>query len=57
MDVDIGDGASAGLSAPSMVRMKLFTLDHRLIIRKLGHLTKADARNVEYTLQELLRLD
>lgn len=55
LDVEIEDGVSAGLSAPSIVRMKLFTLDHRLILRKLGRLTKADARKVEHSLKDLLR--
>lgn len=54
LDVEIDDGASAGLSVPSIVRMKLFTLDHRLIIRKLGRLTEADARKIQHSLAELL---
>lgn len=56
LDVKIGDVARAGLTVPSIVRMKLFTLDHRLILRKLGHLTKADAREVQHTLEQLLRV-
>ena len=55
LDVAIEDGASAGLSAPSIVRMKLFTLDHRLILRKIGRLGEADARKVEHSLKKLLR--
>jgi mRNA interferase MazF len=31
LDVAIGDLAVAGLPSPSLVRMKLFTLDHALI--------------------------
>lgn len=35
-DVNISDLNSTGLSSASIVRMKLFTLDNRLIIRKAG---------------------
>lgn len=41
-DVLITDLASAGLSAESVVRMKLFTLDRALIQRKTGRLGKRD---------------
>ena len=34
LDVPISDLVAAGLPAPSVVRMKLFTLDHRFIITK-----------------------
>lgn len=54
LDVPIGDGQSAGLRAPSMVRMKLFTLDNRLIIRKAGALAVGDAGAVALSLQKLL---
>ena len=36
LDTPIAKGADAGLEAPSIVRMKLFTLDHRLTARKIG---------------------
>ncbi len=32
----------AGLPAPSLIRLKLFTLDHRLIRGKLGWLSESD---------------
>jgi mRNA interferase MazF len=54
LDVAISDGKSAGLSAPSTVRMKLFTLDHRLILRKAGLLAPRDRRNVQKSLAALL---
>jgi len=41
-DVLITDLASAGLSAESVMRMKLFTLDRALIQRKIGRLGKRD---------------
>lgn len=54
LDVPISDGKSAGLSASSIVRMKLFTLDHRLILRKAGRLARADKHEVLRSLQSLL---
>jgi mRNA interferase MazF len=41
-DVNISDLNSTGLSSASIVRMKLFTLDNRLIIRKAGILAHSD---------------
>lgn len=54
LDVFIGDLASAGLSSPSLVRMKLFTLDHRLIVRRAGRLAGGDAKQVRQALKSLL---
>lgn len=54
LDVAIGDGKSAGLSSPSTVRMKLFTLDHRLILRKAGRLARRDRQDVIESLKSLL---
>ena len=36
LDVPLTDLAAAGLPAPSVVRMKLFTLDDRLVERRRG---------------------
>jgi mRNA interferase MazF len=41
-DVPITDGESAGLSAPSLVRWKLFTLDASMVIRRAGSLGTDD---------------
>lgn len=46
LDCPLGDLAAAGLPAPSMVRFKLFTLDHRLVRGELGRLAEADRANV-----------
>jgi len=54
LDVPITDVPSAGLMASSVVRMKLFTLDHRLILRKAGNLARADRRAVLNSLKQLL---
>ena len=48
---------AAGLPSPSVVRMKLFTLDHRLILRKTGQLSQEDRITVVESLNRLLALD
>lgn len=42
LDMEIKNLKSAGLPVQSIVRMKLFTLDHQLILNKLGKLAKED---------------
>jgi len=54
LDVEINDLDSAGLSSASMVRMKLFTLDHPLILRKIGQLSKGDSYQVDLAVKKLL---
>ena len=44
----------AGLRVPCIVRLKLFTLDNRLLIRTLGRLTEADAARVQDFLRDSL---
>ena len=46
LDCTLSDLAQAGLPAPSKVRFKLFTLDHRLVKGQLGSLSQADGRTV-----------
>jgi mRNA interferase MazF len=55
-DIQIKDIEAAGLTSPSIIRMKLFTLDHRLILKKLGLLHRADQRTVENSLTLLFNL-
>lgn len=55
LDVPIADLTRAGLPSPSLVRMKLFTLDHQLVLSKVGRLGIEDALNVRRTLARLLR--
>jgi mRNA interferase MazF len=50
LDVPVGDLATAGLPAPSVVRMKLFTLDDRLVERKAGALASKDSAAVARSL-------
>ena len=47
----IRDYETAGLKIPCLVRLKLFTLDNRLILRKIGHLTHNDANQIEVQLR------
>jgi mRNA-degrading endonuclease toxin of MazEF toxin-antitoxin module len=54
LDIEIQDLDSAGLPSPSMIRMKLFTLDEKLIIRKAGKLTSPDQARVIEALRQLL---
>jgi len=46
LDTEIDDLAAAGLSHPAVVRMKLFTLDERGVLRKSGALAPADVAAV-----------
>ena len=54
LDVEIDDLDTAGLPSQSIVRMKLFTLDHHLIVRKVGTLSRGDKLGVEQSLLNLL---
>jgi len=56
LDVNIKDLDSAGLPSASVVRMKLFTLDDKLVIRKAGALTKDDRSEVSAALSLLFKL-
>lgn len=53
LDVVIKNKKQSGLTAPSMVRMKLFTLDNRFILRKIGHLSEADQKQVKQSLSKI----
>jgi len=53
-DSPISDLKSAGLSTPCAVRLKLFTLDNRLILRRAGQLAKVDQDHVAIQLQNIL---
>jgi len=56
LDTRIGSLRKAGLPAPSKVRMKLFTLDRRLIIRKIGGLSAKDQELLKENLRKLMCL-
>lgn len=56
LDCPLADIAAAGLPAPSKVRFKLFTLDHRLVRGQIGKLSPADEQLVGAGLARLLGL-
>jgi mRNA interferase MazF len=53
-DVPIADLARAGLSASSVVRFKLFTLQNGIIARRIGRLSRADTAKVKAELSRSL---
>lgn len=57
LDIEIGSLQKAGLPAPSKVRMKLFTLDSRFIIKKIGGLASKDQKVVKKNLKKLFKLE
>jgi len=57
LDVEIEDLDAAGLSSASIVRMKLFTLDDRLIIRRAGKLANQDRMNVTVAVARLFKIN
>ena len=54
LDTPITDLEKSGLTSASKVRMKLFTLDARLIIKKIGILSNKDQKAVSNALRDLL---
>ena len=57
LDVKIGSIKKAGLPASSKVRMKLFTLDSRLIVKKIGGLAAKDQEAVKKSLKQLMNIE
>jgi len=51
LDVSLAQWGQAGLRKPCLARMKLFTLDNRLLLSKVGHLTEDDQRRVTQALR------
>jgi mRNA interferase MazF len=56
LDAEIADWSAAGLPHASVVRMKLFTLDERFVLRRTGRLAETDRRAVQRSLRLLLPL-
>lgn len=50
-DVPLADAEAVGLTATSLVRLKLFTLDNRLVARKIGALSSRDRKAVRAMLK------
>ena len=57
LDCPIADMAAAGLPALSLVRFKLFTLDHRLVRGELGKLSATDMQSVTEGLNKLFSVE
>jgi mRNA interferase MazF len=55
-DIALADVAAAGLSAASLVRLKLFTLDNRLVARTVGALSSRDRAAVRRMLKDLIAI-
>ena len=53
-DVGIAGLDAAGLPLPCIVRLKVFTLDNRLFIRRIGSLATGDRRQVSSALKSFL---
>ena len=51
-DINISDISTAGISSPSKIRFKIFSLDVGLIIDKLGFLIDEDKQNVQRKLED-----
>ena len=56
-DVNIARRKTAGLKVDCLVRLKLFTLDNRLIQRRLGRLAAKDRRAVSTQLAGYVKID
>lgn len=57
LDCPITDLKGAGLPAASVVRFKLFTLDHRLVRGELGKLSALDAQLAAARLSQLFSMN
>ena len=53
-DVELADWRKAGLTVPCKVRLKLFTLENSLILRRVGVLSGEDAAAIRATFARFL---
>jgi mRNA interferase MazF len=53
-DVEVANLEQAGLHIPCIVRLKMFTLDNRLLIKRIGSLSPTDRREVTSALRAAL---
>jgi mRNA interferase MazF len=56
-DIKIHDLTGAGLDKPCIIRMKLFTLDQRFVLRKAGALGPSDRHALAHSLRSALHID
>jgi len=53
LDMPIKDLKKSGLPKASVIRMKFFTIDHRLIIEKIGSLASTDTINLRKNIKKI----
>ena len=53
-DTKLKDYADANLTVPSIVRLKLFTLEKSMVTRRLGYLSKKDKNSVNACLKQYI---
>lgn len=53
-DTELEEFNAAGLNMPCMVRLKIFTLDNRLIMRKIGRLSPVDRQRAAEQIRRYL---
>ena len=53
-DVALADHKAAGLYLPCIVRLKLFTLDNRLLLKRIGSLSVNDQKKIRSQLKTYL---
>lgn len=51
-DSEIEEYPAAGLNLQCQVRLKIFTLDNRLLLKKIGHLAEKDSKMVKKQLHQ-----
>jgi mRNA interferase MazF len=57
LDINILDLSSAGLTHPSVIRMKLFTLDDVLVTKHIGTLSQVDREATQRAIAQLFRIN
>jgi len=56
LDIEIENLITAGLKSPSIIRMKLFTLDNSLVVKTIGKLSEKDLEKINFNLVEIFGL-
>lgn len=55
-DVSLTDWQDAGLKVACHFRLKLFTLDQKLVVKTIGHLSSQDVQSVHAVLAEYVAI-
>ena len=56
LDIPISDLNCAGLNSPSIIRLKLFTLERELVLKQIGKLGENDQNSVKKILLQVFDL-